>query len=180
MAYPTTTKVRSNASFATTDVVVAGECAVTSLDVPASASITTPTTFEVWDSGPASATIALFAHEQGTCFFTETPVFNPSVSTYSWLSRTDLTLTITKPALTEKSVKVSFTYKGRIDPAAGRIISAKTPFEISLLQRACMTGDASDGKGTYTSSDITTPKYGTSTSDYAWLADAGTTKVIVM
>ena len=120
MSYPTTTKVRSNASFATTDVVVSGECDVTSLDVPLLASITTPTVFEVWDSGPASATIALFAHEQGNCFFTETPVFNPGISNYnSWLSRTDLTLTITKPALTEKSVKVSFTYKGKIIPAAG-------------------------------------------------------------
>ena len=43
-----------------------------------------------------------------------------------------------------------------------------------------MTGDASDGKGTYTSADITIPKHGTSSSDYADLSLAGDTKVIVM
>ena len=105
---------------------------------------------------------------------------NPVLSGISWLSQSGLTLTIANPSESAKSEKISFTYSGSISPSTGTLTSPTTAFEITMLQRACMTGSASDGKGTYDATNINLPKHGTSSSDYLDLAADGTTKVIEM
>lgn len=162
-------------------VTVAGECGLTLLSIPASASITSITYTIDGNSNPQ--TIALFAHEQNSnCKFT-TEVPNISVqdgtafSSYSsWLTLDSgaLTLKVDSTDKTLQSKVYSFNYYGTVTKENTQVItSLSTAFTITIMQTDC-----SDGLN-HLPAGIKPPYFGDSAPGVE-LKDDGTSKIYSM